>query len=71
MTRWPAAQLYSATVENELWRSWDDESPPTITVAQTVPSHIASIAVPALEPATGEVLAEATQFDQRSAWPRC
>ena len=61
MSKWPAAQLQAATVENELWRSWDDESPRTITAAQTVPPLVAGLAIPALEPATGEALAEATR----------
>jgi len=61
VSRWPAAQLHSATVENELWRSWDDESPRTITVAQTVPPQIVTLAIPALQPATGEALAEAAR----------
>ena len=61
MSRWPAAQLQTATVENELWRSWDDESPRTITVAQTVPPHVCDLAIPALEPVTGDALAEATR----------
>ncbi len=61
MSRWPAAQFQTATVENELWRSWDDESPRTITVSRTVPPHIGNLAIPALEPATGEALVEATR----------
>ncbi|WP_423923133.1 Fic family protein [Candidatus Poriferisodalis sp.] len=61
MSRWPAAQLQTATVENELWRSWDDESSRTITVERTVPALVAGLAIPALEPATGEALAEATR----------
>ncbi len=61
MSRWPAAQTQAATVENELWRSWDDESPRTITASQTVPSHISDLSVPALGRATGESLAEAMQ----------
>lgn len=61
MSRWPAAQLQTATVENELWRSWDDESPRTITVSQTVPPHVGDLAIPALEPTAGEAVAEATK----------
>ena len=61
MSKWPAAQLQTATVENELWRSWDDESPRTITVAQTVPPLVAVLAVPALQLATSEALAEAAR----------
>ena len=61
MSRWPAAQLQTATVENELWRSWDDERPRTITVSQTVPPHVGDLAIPALEPVTGDALAEATR----------
>ena len=61
MSRWPAAQLQTATVENELWRSWDDESPRTITVSQTVPPLVGDLAIPALGSATGDALAEATR----------
>ena len=61
MSQWPAAQLQTMTAENELWRSWDDESSRTITVSQTVPSHIAEFAIPALGPVAGKALAEATQ----------
>ena len=61
MSRWPAAQLQTATVENELWRSWDDESPRTITVSQTVPPRVGDLAIPALGSTTGDALAETTR----------
>lgn len=61
MSQWPAVQLHSATVQNERWRSWDDECPRTITVAQTVPPHVGDLAIPALDSATGEALAEAAR----------
>ncbi len=61
MARWPAARRQNATVENELWRSWDDESTPTISVVQTVPASIADRPIPALGPTTGAALAKATQ----------
>ena len=41
MGSWPAAQSKIVTVPNELWRNWDEESTPTIDVAQTVPPEIA------------------------------
>ncbi len=49
MGAWPAAQSKIVTVPNELWRNWDEESTPTIEVAQTVPPEIASISVPAVD----------------------
>ena len=59
MGSWPAAQSKIVTVRNELWRNWDEESTPTIDVAQTVPPEIAGISVPALNDASAGAIAAA------------
>ncbi|MYB29012.1 MAG: Fic family protein [Acidimicrobiaceae bacterium] len=56
MGSWPAAQSKIVTVPNELWRNWDEESTPTIDVAQTSPPEIASISVPALDDAAADAI---------------
>lgn len=65
MGSWPAAQSKIVTVPNELWRNWDEESTPTIDVAQTVPPVIADISVPALDAASGEAIAAALEATAR------
>ena len=57
----PAAQSKIVTVPNELWRNWDEESTPTIDVAQTVPPEIAIISVPALDDAAADAIAGALE----------
>lgn len=59
MGSWPAVQSKIVTVPNELWRNWDEESTPTIDVAQTVPPEIAGISVPALDDASADAIAAA------------
>lgn len=59
MGTWPAVQSKIVTVPNELWRNWDEESTPTIDVAQTVPPEIAGISVPALDDASADAIAAA------------
>ena len=61
MSRWPAARQLNATVDNELWRSWDDDSAQRIVVAQTIPATIANRAIPALGASADAAVAEATQ----------
>ena len=61
MGSWPAARSRLVTVHNELWRNWDEESTPTIDVAQTVPPEIASTSVPALDAASAEAISAAQQ----------
>lgn len=61
MGLWPAAQSKVVTVPNELWRNWDEESTPTIDVAQTVPPVIAGISVPALNTASADAIAAALE----------
>ncbi len=61
MPRWPAARRLTATVENELWRSWDDESTPRIVVTQTMPARIADRPVPAFGATAGAAVGAATQ----------
>ena len=65
MGSWPAAQSKIVTVPNELWRNWDEESTPTIDVAQTVPPVIADISVPALDAASAEAIAAALEATAR------
>lgn len=59
MGTWPATQSRIVTVDNELWRHWDEESTPTISVAQTVPASIAGIAVPPLGTTATEAISHA------------
>ncbi len=65
MGSWPAAHTTLETVPNELWRNWDEESTPTIDVAQTVPPDIAGIAVPALNTAAADAIAAALEATAR------
>jgi len=65
MGSWPAAQSKIVTVPNELWRNWDEESTPTIDVAQTVPPEIAGISVPALNDAAANAIAAALEATTR------
>ena len=65
MGSWPAAQTKIVTVRNELWRNWDEESTPTIDVAQTVPPEIASISVPALDDVSANAIAAALEAMDR------
>ncbi len=65
MGSWPAAQSKNVTVPNELWRNWDEESTPTIDVAQTVPPEIAVIALPALDAPAADAVAAALEATKR------
>ena len=65
MGSWPAAQSKIVTVRNELWRNWDEESTPTIDVAQTVPPEIASISVPALDDVSAGAIVAALEATAR------
>ena len=65
MGSWPAAQSKTVTVPNELWRNWDEESTPTIDVAQTVPPEISRISVPALDDASADAVAAALEATSR------
>ena len=65
MGSWPAAQSKIETVPNELWRNWDEESTPTIDVAQTVPPEIASISVPALDDVSADAIVAALEATAR------
>ena len=65
MGSWPAARSKIVTVPNELWRNWDEESTPTIDVAQTVPPEIAGISVPALNDAAANAIAAALEATTR------
>ncbi len=65
MGSWPVSQSKIVTVPNELWRNWDEESTPTIDVAQTVPPEIASISVPALDDAAADAIATALEATAR------
>lgn len=65
MSVWPAAQRLVVTVGNELWRHWDEDSTPTIEVAQTVPPMIADIAVPAVAEPAQQAIADAVQASER------
>ena len=61
MSSWPAAQSKIVTVSNELWRNWDEESTPTIDVAQTSPPEIAGVSVPALDDAAADAIVGALE----------
>ena len=65
MGSWPAAKSKIVTVPNELWRNWDEESAPTIDVAQTVPPVIAGISVPALDDVSANAIAAALEATAR------
>jgi Fic family protein len=65
MGSWPAAQSKIVRVPNELWRNWDEESTPTIDVAQTVPPEIAGISVPALDDASADAIVAAQEATAR------
>ena len=56
---WPAATTQTVSVDNELWRNWDETSTPRIEVVQTIPATIADIAIPPLSAAAGAALAAA------------
>ena len=61
MSGWPPARRRAVTVDNELYRPWDEESSPGIVVTQTVPVRIEGRPVPALGPHAGEAVGEATR----------
>ena len=61
MTGWPPAGRQAATVDNELYRPWIDDSARRIVVTQTVPARIEALAVPVLGRAVGEAVWEATR----------
>lgn len=56
---WPAATNQTVSVDNELWRNWDDTSTPRIDVVQTIPAIIADTAVPPLSKEASGALAAA------------
>lgn len=65
MGGWPAARSRRVTVPNELWRNWDEESTPTIDVAQTVPPEIADLSMPAVGASAAGSLAAAADAVSR------
>ena len=71
MSGWPAARGRRVTVRNELWRNWDEESTPTVSVTQTVPPTIADLSVPAVGSSAARRLAaaadEVSRLNHRAA----